>query len=336
MGKEKEIDVAVSEEEEFDNVFDEGVESRVEEQEVEQQAGEESEGVAQGQEQQEQVEAQVGNDEIEDNVQADVQTEVKDAPGEDNAQVETASDISVDDILAQIEDLAQEQRQVEAQKEEKGPSLDAIQDGEVKEQIKTFLEFYPEYEQTVLTLATGNDDISKKFIQKLKGDADVETVLALATKYEMDQLKNQVQQVFEENTKLKSFLQQRYEEEARLIAQNHIATIVSKHPEMGEILQDQGKLESFRNKVLSWAEEKPFKEYKEIKRVLDAGTAQEVVSLLDRYKQEIGASVQQAKPKQEEIQASMAVKAGAKTSYIPTSTPPKDDFEATWETITKH
>ena len=124
-------------------------------------------------------------------------------------------------------------------------------------------------------------------------------------------------------------------ERAQAMAQAHFQAIWKEHKDLKELITNpdkQQELQGFYQKLNTWASAKPYKEAAHIFQVVQQGTAQEVVDVLNRFKEETGrqgTAPQQDPDVSNAVRAAMAVK--SKPSPLPKTRAPKDDFDSAWE-----
>lgn len=80
------------------------------------------------------------------------------------------------------------------------------------------------------------------------------------------------------------------QEEQAAVSDAHFSAIFQAHPDFAKVCAvrdtNPGAFEDYRARLDAWSEEKPGKEYKQIQRALNNGTAIEVIEVLNQYKQD--------------------------------------------------
>lgn len=124
------------------------------------------------------------------------------------------------------------------------------------------------------------------------------------------------------------------EQAAAEVLDAHFAVIDAAHPDYGalrkadlSVPENKAKLEAFKARMDTWAEAKPGKEYMEIQRIRESGTAQEVCAVLTRFKEETSSA------RQERTRQAAEAALAPPTKNSPVPVPPGSDkgsFEDGW------
>ena len=114
---------------------------------------------------------------------------------------------------------------------------------------------------------------------------------------------------------------------ASLMLENHVQTIARAHPDWEEIAAGQD--------LPAWIDTHPDYLAQPLRQVAEAGSATEVVDLLDRFKDATGRRLPSPKEAQRLLSAMSASAVPSRTGGPPAGQPDENDFNAAWKTATK-
>ena len=142
-------------------------------------------------------------------------------------------------------------------------------------------------------------------------------------------LKKAEQLVAEKLTPLEQAQQAAQEQLLQAAREAFDRQVQAAHPDYFDIVQPaEGE-----SPLVEWVQQRPFAEAVEWQRVMQEGTAQEVVELLNAYKSTTqGGSGGSSRKGQ--LDAATTIRRGASGAPPRTAAPPRDDFDATWDAIT--